>query len=158
VSELSEKEQRLSELLDSTLRRLPSRRAPPELESRVLREVERRAAQPWWRQTFAHWPPAARAAFVVICSALVGLVFLGSNWTATTVQSLHGSAALSLSSLHQALAIMTAAGELAALLANAMPPAWLYVGLAAGSVLYAVLFGLGAAAYRTLYLTPLNGK
>jgi hypothetical protein len=37
-------------------------------------------------------------------------------------------------------------------LVRAVPPTWLYEGAAVGAVLYALLFGLGAAAYRTLYL------
>ena len=45
-------------------------------------------------------------------------------------------------------------GEFSALLVRVIPPAWLYGVFAAGAMLYAVLFGLGAAAYRTLYLRP----
>jgi len=33
-------------------------------------------------------------------------------------------------------------------------PEWLYVGLAFGGFLYVLLFALGAAAYRALYLNP----
>lgn len=33
-------------------------------------------------------------------------------------------------------------------------PEWLYAGLALGGVLYVLLFALGAAAYRALYLNP----
>ncbi len=158
MNELPEKSDPLEQLLDRTLRPLPLRRAPPALQSRVLEELQRRAARPWWRRSFAHWPSAARAAFVLVCLALVGMVILGGNWTAATVQSLHASGALSLSSGRQALAIMTAAAELATLFARAVPPAWIYAGLAAGAVLYAALFGLGAAAYRTLYLSPAKGR
>ena len=32
----------------------------------MLAELARRAALPWWRKSFAHWPMAARAAFVVL--------------------------------------------------------------------------------------------
>ncbi len=158
MNELPGKADPLEQLLDRTLRPLPLRRAPPALESRVLEELQYRAARPWWRRSFAHWPSAARAVFVLICLVLIGLVLLGGNWTATTVQSLHSSGALSLSSGRQALAIVTAVGELAALSARAVPPAWIYAGLGAGVVLYAALFGLGAAAYRTLYLTPAKGR
>jgi len=45
------------------------------------------------------------------------------------------------------------AGELASLM-RIVPPDWVYEGLAASVVLYAALFGLGIAAYRTLYLDP----
>ena len=45
-----------------------------------------------------------------------------------------------------------------ALLARTLPLTWLYQGIVVCAVLYAVLFGLGAVVYRTLYLQPLNGK
>jgi hypothetical protein len=50
------------------------------------------------------------------------------------------------------------AGNLITLLARIVPPAWAYAGIAAATLLYAVLFGLGAAVYRTLYLQPHNGR
>jgi hypothetical protein len=49
---------------------------------------------------------------------------------------------------------MSSAGGLAALLVRVIPPLWLYGGLGLGILLYVMLFGLGAAAYRTLYLWP----
>jgi hypothetical protein len=36
-------------------------------------------------------------------------------------------------------------------------PVWLTAALAAGALLYVMLFGLGAVAYRTLYFKPLGG-
>lgn len=158
MNELPEKSDPLEQLLDRTLRPLPLRRAPPALQSRVLEDLQRRAALPWWHRSFAHWPSAARAGFVLVCLALIGVVFLGGNWTAATVQSMHASGALSPSWGRRALAVMTAAAELANLFARTVPPAWIYAGLGAGAVLYAALFGLGAAAYRTLYLSPAKGR
>jgi len=38
-----------------------------------------------------------------------------------------------------------------------MPSTWLLLGLRAATLLYAFLFGLGAAAYRLLYLQPHEG-
>jgi hypothetical protein len=112
------------ELLDRVLRELPLRRAPHTLEARVLGELERRAARPWWCRSFTHWPNIARLGFLVICAV-------------------------------PALAITGAAGNIAATLVGIVP-AWIYLGLAAAAFLYACLFGLGAAAYRLLYLQPLN--
>jgi hypothetical protein len=43
------------------------------------------------------------------------------------------------------------------LLARISPPVWIYQGIAVCAVLYAVLFGLGAAVYRMLYLEPPTG-
>jgi hypothetical protein len=47
--------------------------------------------------------------------------------------------------------------ELDAALRRVIPFEWLYGTMAAGTILYAALFGLGAAAYRTLYLHPSAG-
>jgi hypothetical protein len=46
---------------------------------------------------------------------------------------------------------VTTAGLFASLV-RAIPAAWLYEGMAAATVLYVLLFALGATAYRTLYL------
>jgi hypothetical protein len=100
----------------------------------------------------------ARAGFVLICIVLIGAVYLSGNWTSATVDFLQRSSASSLAVLHQVSAVMTAAGELAAVLTHAIPSTWLYAALLAGSLLYVILFGLGSAAYRTLYVEPLNGR
>lgn len=152
MNERYDRDQELERLLDRTLRELPAHRAPPTLESRVLGELERRASLPWWRHSFAHWPRAARTVFVVTCGGLSGLAFLGGAWAVVGLRSLHDSGALSIPWAHQAMTIMGVAGELGALLTDAVSPAWVYDGLAVGAVLYAALFGLGVAAYRTLYL------
>ena len=140
----------LERLLDRTLRELPPRRAPPTLESRVFAELERRASLPWWRRSFAHWPLMARAAFLLICTALAGLAIAGAAAATADVRSLYWA--------REAGALMASGGSLVTLLARIAPPPWLYEGIAVCAVLYAALFGLGAALYRTLYLQPLNGK
>jgi hypothetical protein len=53
---------------------------------------------------------------------------------------------------------MASGGSLVTPLARIAPPPWLYEGIAVCGVLYAVLFGLGAVLYRTLYLQPLEGR
>src|ERR1700738_3597831 len=80
--------QTLERLLDRALRELPLRRAPLTLESRVFGELQRRAALPWWRRSFAHWPLLARAAFLVICGVLIRLAFLGGATAVAGVRSL----------------------------------------------------------------------
>jgi hypothetical protein len=154
MSELPDSERRLEQLMDRTLRGLPARRAPLSLESSVLRELERLAARPWWRRSYAHWPIEARAAFVLVCTSLIGLMFVLAGWMSGTAFSWHEPGTLPISSVRHAVAIVTAAAELAGLLASSIPHSWLYTGLAAGTVLYTALFGLGAAAYRALYLAP----
>jgi hypothetical protein len=146
------------QLFDRALRELPLRRAPATLESRVIGELERRAALPWWRRSFAHWPLPARAAFLVICGALISLAFIGGDTAVARLHFLHDSGALSLSWAHQTGVLVGSAANLAALFTRTVPPAWLYAGIAVCAVLYAVLFGLGAAVYHMLYLRPLNGR
>jgi hypothetical protein len=155
---MNEPNDSLEGLLERTLNELPLRRAPPTLESRVLGELQRRAALPWWRRSFAHWPIAARAVFLVICGALIRLAFLGGAAAVAGVRSLHESGALSLSWARGIGVLMASGANLATLLARTVPATWIYEGIAACALLYAVLFGLGAAVYRTLYLQPLNGR
>jgi hypothetical protein len=155
---MNEPTEPLEQLLDRALYELPLRRAPATIEWRVIRELERRAALPWWRRSFAHWPLPARAAFVVICGALISLAFVGGDTAVARLRSLLDSGALSLSWAHQVGVLVGSAGNLAAMFTRTVPPAWFYGGIAVCAVLYAVLFGLGAAVYHTLYLRPLNGR
>jgi hypothetical protein len=143
----------LERLIGTALRQLPLRQAPPGLESRVLRELERRAALPWWSRSIAHWPLAARALFVAICIGLAGAAWLAAPWAATGIEALHDSA-VSTPWAHEVLAITSIAGELLALFARIVPPAWLHEALTVSALLYVALFGIAAAAYRILYLRP----
>ena len=150
-------EEELERLVDRALHDLPVRRAPGTLESRVFAELDRRAALPWWRRSFAHWPLPARAAFLVICIAFIGLALIGAATAMDGLRYLNDSGALSLAWAREAVVLMASAGNLLTSLWRAVPPAWAYAGLAVCAALYAVLFGLGAAVYRTLYLEPQNG-
>ena len=152
MSEPSEAQRGLERLLERTLRELPLRRAPLTLESRVLAELARRAARPWWRRGFAHWPQAARTAFVSISVCLVGLAFVAGGWAVSGFNFLHDLGVLSMPGARQAVMALSVAQWAAGELARAVPPNWIYGGVAAGALLYTALFGLGVAAYRTLYL------
>jgi hypothetical protein len=155
---LHESDEALQGLLDRTLRELPLRRAPATLEARVCNELQRRAALPWWRRSFMHWPAPARIALLVICGAVAALLFVGGAAAVASLPSLLDSGTVSLSWARHIGTLMVSAGNLITLLARALPLTWLYQGIVVCAVLYAALFGLGAAVYRTLYLQPLNGK
>jgi hypothetical protein len=154
MSKHIDSEQKLERTLTQALEGLPLRRAPSTLELRVVDELERRAALPWWRVSFTHWPAAPRVAFVAVCIALVAATILGGVFAFAGDRSFDQAAALVLSWVQPFLAVMSSAGGVATLLVRVIPPLWLYGGLALGIVLYVALFGLGAAAYRTLYLRP----
>jgi hypothetical protein len=146
----NESHEALERRLDRTLRELPLRRAPLTLEARVIRELDRRAALPWWRRSFAHWPLLARVAFLVTCGALIRLALLGGVTAVTGVSSL--------SWVREVAGLTASAANLVTVLARIDMPTWFYEGAAVCALLYAVLFGLCAAVYRTLYLQPLNGS
>lgn len=151
VSDANEpSEDPLEPLIDRALREQPLLRAPPTLESRVLAELERRTALPWWRRSFAHWPLGARAAFILLCSASAALAIAGGATAAAGIRSLSWAREIG--------ALIASGGSLVSLLASIALPPWLYASVAVCALLYAALFGLGAALYRTLYLQPLNGK
>jgi len=140
---------KLERLVDGALRGLPLRRAPEALESRVLAELARRRALPWWQQSFAHWPRVARVAFLAVCCGLSGITLLGGAARALGI----GAVGSSLSRpLHQWSTFLAAAAQTMASLVHVIPAAWLYEGAAVAALLYAMLFALGAAAYRALYL------
>jgi hypothetical protein len=153
MSKHIDSEQKLERALTEALKGLPLRRAPSTLELRVVDELERRAALPWWRVSFIHWPAAPRVAFVIVCIALVAATFLGGVFAFMGDRSFNEAAALVLTWVQPFLAVMSSAGGVASLLVRVIPPLWLYGGMALGIMLYVALFGLGAAAYR-LYLRP----
>ncbi len=152
-----ETEQKLEQVLHRTLGGLPPRRAPSTLELRVAEELARRASLPWWRASFGTWPVAARVVFILVCAVLGAATILGGVSAYLGDRSFDEASALMLSWAHPFLTVVSSAGGLMALLLHVIPPLWLYGILGAGIFLYVTLFGLGAAAYRTLYLPSSAG-
>jgi hypothetical protein len=142
---MNDRDEKLERLIAGTLRGLPPRRAPAELERGVLAELARRAALPWWRRGFAQWPIAARTGFVVLCMALVA----GLSLTSGLAQQV---GAQNLTWTQPILGLMATIGSTVTLFASLVPPLWIYLALSLGALLYLLLFGLGAFAYRTLFL------
>lgn len=149
-----ESEQKLEQVLNQALRSVPLRKAPLSLESRVLNELARRVAMPWWRASFATWPVVARVGFVVTCAALIAVTILGGVSAYLGDRPLSEASAVVLAWVSPILTLISSVGGLVAVLFRVIPPLWLYGGLGIGIFLYVTLFGLGAAAYRTLYLQP----
>jgi hypothetical protein len=147
----ADREGQLARLFERALRNVPLRRAPSTLEARVLSELRRRASLPWWRRSFSHWPVPARAGFGVGSAVLIAWVFAGGALLIDRLQSLPASGERWLPWGRSAAALGGAVAQLAAALGRAVPLTWIYDGLAVSAVLYAALFGLGIAGYRTLY-------
>jgi hypothetical protein len=137
----------LARRVAGALRRLGPRRAPPALESRVLAQIARRQSTPWALRSFSHWPPLARAAFLAASFALIGVVLAG-------VPGMASLAPLERLTPGAWLHLVGAAAASLQSAADGAQATWLKIFLAAAAGLYAALFGLGAAAYRLLYLQP----
>jgi hypothetical protein len=141
----------LEKLIDRVCREQPALKAPSTLSARVLAKIERRAALPWWRRSFTHWPVPVRAAFVAACAAVI--------WT-----SLSAPMARVFATVNEPLTWAYQTGATVSLmnsvfshlgvdLARSVSPLWLYgAGLGVAS-LYVLFAGLCATTYRTLYVT-----
>lgn len=136
----------LEQLIGGLARSQPRRRAPASLEARVFAQI---AARPWWSKGFAHWPVLARAAFLVASFGFIKLTLVGAMWVVDFVRT---SDVAGVDTLHRTSDAVSATVSLGSLVFKAIPPGWLYIGAGVGFILYAVLFGLGTFAYRTLYV------
>lgn len=140
------REQRLERLIDKALRDQPSQRAPAGFEANVMAEIARRQAAPWWQRSFADWPVAARLLFLITS---VGFAILGLRATSLVVTPLD-PAARSAALFADVAWIPSLFGTIGSLLHD-LPSVWIYGGLTVIAALYLTLFGVSAAAYRTLY-------
>lgn len=150
--EKSSREAHLERLVHQTLRELPPRRAPRALEERVLAEVARRAALPWWRKSFLHWPLAARALFVVAALFVAKLAISGAVWVFSGLDMAQYRVlfATELGWLESARTVGHAISTSLDVIGRNIPSLWLYGAVAFCAAAYAAVFGLGAAAYRAL--------
>jgi len=142
--------QRLESIVGHVVRNQPQRRAPVSLSERVLAQLAvRHANLPWWRRGFGQWPLAARASFLIASYGFMRLALAGVMSLGSFVGSREaaGTAISWVDSCANAMSALAAAGSS---LLHAIPSTWLYGAAAAGFALYAVLFGLGTVAYRTL--------
>jgi hypothetical protein len=151
MKKLNEKE--LEQFIHATLRSLPDRKAPGTLESRVLAALEHRATVAWYHRSWGYWPAGVRAAFLALATATGGATVMAFFLFSQNVDA--GAVAREAGSRFEWLSRLYGAGEWCVDLGNhivgAIPSLWLYGGVALVAALYATFFGLGAAAYRTLY-------
>ena len=144
---------KLEKAIHETLRSLPPRKAPSSLEARVLAEIIRRDALPWWHRSWAYWPVAVRWTFLLVSAAvcatmIVACVGLLRGTSVGLFGRLLARPTENLAALGTAFrATLGVVGQLFGLI----PHVWLYGGVAALTLLYATVFLAGATAYRTLW-------
>ncbi|MDB4473611.1 hypothetical protein N9023_01270 [Opitutaceae bacterium] len=145
--------EQLEQKIHAVLREQPARRAPMSLEQRVLGEIARRQALPWWQRSFVYWPNSVRLTFLVVATGIAGAVLLFS------MQLLGLVSADSITQLAEPVrgawnTLRVAGSTIGGLVAPTMPELnakYLYAGLAVVGGAYAVMLGLGATAYRVLW-------
>ena len=142
----NEQHEQLERYIDQALRDQPLRRAPVDLESKVMAEIARRAAAPWWQGSFAGWPLAARLLFLVVSAGFITLVLKASAMIIDPINPGARSAALFADVAWIPSLFMTIGTVF-----RDLPSLWVYGGVAILGALYLTLFGVSAAAYRTLY-------
>jgi len=143
----------LEAFIHQTLRSLPARPAPRSLELRVMAALEHQALIPWYHQSWSYWPAAVRGAFLAVATGVTGTLvtafFLMSRGVDTAALTAEAGNRLGL--LTRLYGAGTWTVDFVSRIVSNAPPLWFYGSLAVVAALYATFFGLGAAAYRTLY-------
>ena len=149
-------EQQLEEFVGRVLLQQPLRQAPLTLEARVLHTLTQQAARPWWLQGFNRWPWSARLMFLPVGLACVQLSYLTTARLSVFWQAVQSTAPANSarSSLQTFANLGHAVQTLGELVTRSVPANWIYGGAGLVLLAYAALFGLGAAAFRTLIVTP----
>lgn len=140
-----DRQNELERQLTRTLQEQPSRRAPSTLERRVLAQIEAGAAAARWRRGFAHWPVAARIAFLAASVGVVKVALSVAMWIANPLASPAATVDLP-SQVAWMQTLLVAIGSVA----RTVPSLWVHAGLGILLIMYAALFGIGASAYRTV--------
>lgn len=150
-------EERLEQLAHRALRELPPRRAPARLESRVLAEIERRAALPERAAGIAQWPAAARALLIAGCTLCVPLVWLLASWLGARLMHALSTSGVApfVDGVTGTSRMLLGLAQLAVRLAHRIPKDWLLGGLVVTGVVYAALIAL---SYVLLHLTSPRSK
>ena len=125
------------------LQEQPPRRAPSTLERRVLAQIEAGATAIGWRRGFAHWPVAARVAFLAASVGVVKVALLVATWLSTPLDSPAVSVQLP-SQITWLQTLLVAMGSVV----HTVPSVWVHGGIAILAIMYVALFGIGASAYR----------
>lgn len=123
------------------------------LEARVLGEIARRQALPWWQQSYAFWPNAVKLSFLVIATGIAGALLLFS------MQLLGVVSGESVRQIFEPFVgavytLRAGASAVIGLVTPSMPElsnTVIFGGLAIVGGAYAVMLGLGATAYRVLW-------
>ena len=136
-----EHDKRLERFVDKVLREQPMLSAPPSLQDKVFARIARQEAIAWQRG-FEAWPVFARLAFALASLALIAFAVEVPAWLASAID-LDTPVGVS-----RGLALLHALKTIGSSLSSGISTFWMYAILSSIAALYAVCFGVGAAAYR----------
>lgn len=139
---------KLEALIHAQLRQLPPCKAPATLAPRVLAAVADRAARPWWRQAWWHWPWAAKLAFVVTALAVAGCMAGGSWALDQPLRDYFQEVAAGLSVLGGWVDNLRPLADALVLLWQKFCQPWFLYALAGLAAIYLLCIGTGTAFVR----------
>jgi hypothetical protein len=140
----------LAARIDRELRALPVLPAPKTLAPRVLAALAARQHAPWWRQSWAGWPPGIRMAFLAVSLGVAGLLVIVGlqlptlGLAAGALQTVAGWFAWIQPYVDPVWRIMEALW----IGLKAAPPLLLWLVTALIGLAYAMCVGLGTLGYR----------
>lgn len=140
----------MEQVLDRELRQLPGPKAPTTLIPRVLRAIEARERQPWWRKSYASWPWGARLVFLVVSGSLAAL-FLYFTWGLSdglTLGALSDEVAAVTSRWTTVRSVMAALGGATVAVARSAGTWTLWVAAGVVGACYLTTLTLGTYCYR----------
>lgn len=143
----------LEKYIDGVLRSLPDQPAPRTLEARVCAAIEARAAIPWWHKSWSFWPQPVRALFILLCGVVAAFGVAGGARVPSVVDAsrLTHAFAPMLALIRPLVGLGRGLVDFITVIGRSIPVWWLYGAAAFVAGLYAMLVGVGAAAYRTLW-------
>ncbi len=139
----------LEQYIGKLLRAQPLRQAPASLQARIDQQLASQATRPWWVQGFSAWPALARSVFALFSAGLVTLTYLTTDRLSWISQALQQTSIAN--ATRAAVQMFENLGHALQTLGGMVPSAWLYGAAGGALLLYAALFGVGAAAFRTLF-------
>jgi hypothetical protein len=143
--------QRLAKFVDKLCKKQPLRTAPTTLQARVMRELQLRAALPWWRRSFVNWTVSLQVLFVVAALLAAKLMLLIGDWASVHWVSSAVAATKSSSLVSGMGAMLTITRHVSEQLFDMVPISFVYGVVLVIAALYLVLFGIGVTTYKTLY-------
>ena len=145
--------EQLEQKIHAVLREQPTRKAPMSLEARVLGEIARRQALPWWHKSYVYWPNPVKLLFLVLATGVAAGVLLYSMQVLGLV-----SGDVLKQVFEPVMGAINTLRVISSALLGWVKPAvmgvsatYLYAALAILGGAYAIMLGLGATAYRVLW-------